>query len=131
MSKAEIKTKKYNEKDELSPFLMCEDYDAYLENMSKTELLEYFHFVVDNYRHSLDDVTLENIELQKQVDELKIALKNVIESNEELIEECEQSIKDRAKEIYLWLDEKDKRGMTVPFNMVLRQLKEQFCVEVE
>ena len=30
---------------------------------------------------------------------MKIALKNVIESNEELIEECEQSVKSTAKDI--------------------------------
>ena len=64
-------TEKDNEKNERSPFLMCEDYDAYLESMSNTELLEYFHFVMGNYKHSLDKVTLENTELQKQVDELK------------------------------------------------------------
>ena len=41
-----------------------------------------------------------------------------------------QTVKNTAKKIYLWLEEKNKRGMIVPFDMVLRQLKEQFYIEV-
>ena len=41
----------------------------------------------------------KNVELQKQVDELKRALSDTIKRNEELIEENEQAAKDTAKEI--------------------------------
>lgn len=78
----------------------------------------------------------KNAELQKQVDELlnrRIEPK-IFQCHADALENCpkvERAVKDRSKEIYLWLEEKDKRGMAVPFNMVLRQLKEQFGVEVE
>ena len=51
------------------------------------------------HRLKVSEVIKQNADLQKQVEELKIALKNVIESNEVLIEECEQSVKSTAKEI--------------------------------
>lgn len=98
-------TKKDNGKSERSPFLMCEDYDAYLESMSKTELLEYFHFVMGNYRHSLDKVTLENSELQKQVDELKGKICELVANKCNLVVKEKQIVKDTARECIRIIDD--------------------------
>lgn len=116
--------------------------------------------MLDNFHECDKLLRKENAELQKQVDELtdklgKVLLgikadevlvakgieKAVEEQIEDMCLDCpyklkfieieKQAVKDTAKEIYLWLREKDKRGMTVPFNTVLRQLKERFGVEVE
>ena len=56
---------------------------------------EMMHRMDCNYATELQ----KNVELQKQVDELKSALSDTIKRNEELIEENEQAAKDTAKEI--------------------------------
>ena len=83
------------------------------------------------HRLKVGEVMQQNAELQKQIDELKSALSDTIKRNEELIEENEQSVKGTAKDIISLLEDMDKRGMTLPFNMVLRQLKKRCGVEVE
>ena len=87
------------------------------------------------YNANLNGMCLEftdkNTELQKQVDELKLDLENWKKSAYGYKYAEEQAVKDTAKEIYLWLEDKYKRGMTVPFNMLLNQLKARYGVEVE
>ena len=88
---------------------------------------------IEEYENTIEIKVFRISELQKQVDELKKTQVKHIHIDEQFKKECEyeikQAVKDTAKEIYLWLEEKDKRGMTVPFNMVLRQLKERYGVE--
>ncbi len=43
----------------------------------------------------------------------------------------EKGREDTAKDIISWLENKDKQGMTRPFNLVLRQLKYRYGLEVE
>lgn len=84
----------------------------------------------------------ENAELQKRVDVLKAETMNLYFLNKNLEDyidnhepiwkrNTEQAVRDKTKEIILLLEDMDKRGMTVPFNMVLRKLKERCGVEVE
>lgn len=91
---------------------------------------------VNECNRDCEKYAIENGELQKQVDELKNRKIEplIVQCHAPALENCpkvEQAVKDTAKEIYLWLEEKDKRGMTVPFDMVLRQLKERYGVGVE
>ena len=43
----------------------------------------------------------------------------------------EKGREDTAKDIISYLEDKDKQGLTRPFNMVLQQLKKRYGVEVE
>lgn len=93
------------------------------ENESRKELLKI---------HIKEKVELreENSELQKLVDELKVALANTIEGNEELIEENEQVVKDTAKEILQEWAEVDK--WTGGFNLpIIYDIAKRKGVEVE
>lgn len=89
---------------EYSPFLMCENYDLYLRSMSKEELIEYFYFVTDNYRNLSDKSALENIELQKQVEQL---LDQCVTINKDYLQECEEHLKTMqvVKELQKQVDE--------------------------
>ena len=78
------------------------------------------------------DLENQRNELQKQVDELKKANNDLLHERQmAFMDGHQQAVKDTAKEIYLWLQDKDQRGMIVPFNMVLSQFKERYGVEVE
>ena len=83
---------------------------------------------------AFDKMKEKNDELQKQVDELKeenAQLYEMADYDKGHKEGYEHGAKTTAKEIISLLEDMDKRGMTVPFNMVLRQLKERYGVEVE
>lgn len=73
----------------------------------------------------------KNSKLQKQVDELTVRTSELFHELQEEKRAYARAVKDTAKEIISLLEDKDKRGMTVPFSMVLRQLKERYGVEVE
>ncbi len=116
--KAEIETLKSELRKE------CEEHEGFTKKAKAeikrlTERKEYFEIYAT--------------ELQKQVDELK---KRLVDEFETFKVEAygkvkQQAEKNTAKEIISWLVEKDKQGMTRPFDMVLRQLKERYGVEVE
>lgn len=108
------------------------------ENSRLNKKIYDFGMEIELNINQITSLERENKQLQKQVDELTVKVKSFEITDlckeayiEQLKEEKQQAVKDTAKEIFLWLDDKDKRGMTVPFNMVLRQLKERYGLEVE
>lgn len=110
------------------------DQKAEIEQLTEELDKEYAlrlknQFACEKKDLELKQLEFEKAELQKRVDELKIALKNVIENNEELIEECEQAVKDTAKEIYSYLNESGV--MKVAPDTIKLFFKERYGVEVE
>ena len=78
----------------------------------------------------------ENLGLQKQVDELQDRLASVlvgIKADELLVAKgIEQAVKDTAKEIISFVEEKDKKaGKYSIYSKLLQELKERYGVEVE